>query len=108
MDKFKKFIVFLGHKDEYLDFSSSYGDVDYIQNTSMLDCFEIINGCNLFIGNQSFLYSLDEGLKVNCLQETDTYMCNCMYLRKDAYITNNFEKLNYLNIEKFIIKNLLK
>lgn len=105
---FRKNIIFLGTVDEHKDFTDQFGNITHIKTPSMTTVFELIHNAKLFIGNQSFLYSLAEGLKKPCLQETHTYMNNCMFFRKDAYITNTTSKLNYIDIKNFIIKYILQ
>lgn len=107
VNNFKNQIVFLGHKKEYEKFVLDFGNVSYYK-TNFKECLEILNGCKLFIGNQSFLYSLAEGLKIPTLQETDTYIPNCCFYRKNSYITNTIHKTDFKKIKSFIINQLLK
>lgn len=99
-------IMFVGHENEYNNFINKFGKVEYKKALNFNELFKIINSCNLFIGNQSFCYSLAEGLKKSCIQETDTYMNNCMYFRKDSHITNTVEKMNFNTIKNFIISHI--
>jgi len=97
-------IMFVGHLDEYNDFINKFGKVKFKKALDFNDLFKIINSCSLFIGNQSFCYSLSEGLKKPNIQETDTYMNNCMFFRKDSHITNTVEKINFDIVKNFIIQ----
>lgn len=77
-------IVFVGLPDEYNDFVRNFGYVKFHETKSILELFEIICKCKVFIGNQSFAYSLAESIKKPCIQETDRWICNCKFERDSA------------------------
>lgn len=57
--------VFIGSKTEYDEFKSDTGlDVAWYGESTMLELVEVIAGCKLFVGNQSFPYSIAEAMKV--------------------------------------------
>lgn len=57
-------VVFIGVRSEYDDMKKSIPKIKWITVDSFLDLAQIIAGCKFFIGNQSFPYSVAEGLKV--------------------------------------------
>jgi len=105
---FKEYIRFIGHKDEYDDFCNKFGKVNYVETPKLIDVFNIISECAVFIGNQSFCYSLAEGLKKNCIQETDTWISNCQYFRDNSLIFKNGENCNFSDVDFFLRKNGFK
>ena len=107
VDKYFNKIIFVGLPDEYKEFSSNFGKIKYIESKNILELFYIISGSKVFIGNQSFPYSLAEGLKKNCIQETDTWVGNCQYFRHNSFISKNGSDYNFEKIENFINKFLL-
>lgn len=56
-------IVFVGLDDEYQDFCQKFGKVDRIKINDMLEGARLIAGCDLYIGNQTALTQVAEGLK---------------------------------------------
>lgn len=106
VNKYFDKIIFVGLPDEYKEFSSNFGKIKYVESSSILELFHIISGCKIFIGNQSFPYSLAEGLKKNCIQETDTWVGNCQYFRHNSYISKNGNEYDFSKIDKFITKFL--
>jgi len=105
VSNYKNYIRFIGHKEEYDDFCKRFGEVNYIETPRLIDVFNIISECAVFIGNQSFCYSLAEGLKKNCIQETDTWVTNCQYLRDNSLIFENGENCNFSDVDFFLRKN---
>ena len=63
LNKYDK-LVFVGVKSEYDDMKKVIPDIKWVQVDDFLELAQIIAGCKLFIGNQSFPFSLAEGLKV--------------------------------------------
>ncbi|MEO6668680.1 MAG: hypothetical protein ABIN36_04325 [Ferruginibacter sp.] len=62
-------IKFIGIEEEFLDMKTEIPGLEYIQVNDFLEMATCINSCKLFIGNQSFPFSIAEGLKVNRLLE---------------------------------------
>ncbi len=56
--------IFLGVEQEYNDIKKYIPNIEWVQVKDFLEMAEIINGCKLFIGNQSFPFAIAEGLKV--------------------------------------------
>jgi hypothetical protein len=61
--------VFVGIKPEYEDMQQALPDIAFAEVNNFLELATIINSCKLFIGNQSFPFSIAEALKVNRLLE---------------------------------------
>jgi len=71
-------IVFVGVKAEYEEMKKCIPGLRWRQVNDFLELAEIIAGCKLFIGNQSFPYSIAEGLKVRRLLEVFYQIPNVM------------------------------
>lgn len=101
-------ILFVGTPKEHSLFVEEFGPVDYYKTDRMIDLANVLSGCKLFIGNQSFPYSLVEGMKQNSIQETSIDLVpNCMYRRYNSYLTDTPESTNY-DIIKLCIDKYLK
>jgi hypothetical protein len=101
-------MVFVGLREEYNSFVKECGYIQYYQTPTYLTLAEVINGAKLFIGNQSFAYSLAEGMKKNCLQETSYDLVpNCMFVRDNCFLTNGEDKADFSKIKEFIIKSII-
>jgi ADP-heptose:LPS heptosyltransferase len=61
--------LFIGVQEEYDDMKKVLPDLEFKPVNDFLEMATIINSCRLFIGNQSFPFSLAEALKVNRLLE---------------------------------------
>jgi hypothetical protein len=61
--------LFVGVQEEYDDMKKVLPDLEFKPVKDFLEMAIIINSCKLFIGNQSFPFSLAEALKVNRLLE---------------------------------------
>jgi hypothetical protein len=61
-----KNVYFIGLPEEYKSFISEFklAHIEYIYLKDALHAADIINSCKCFIGNQSFFFSIAEGLKV--------------------------------------------
>ena len=71
-------VIFVGVESEYLEMKKSIPGLKWRKVSDFLELAEIIAGCRLFIGNQSFPYSLAEGLKVKRLLEVFYQIPNVM------------------------------
>jgi len=103
VESFGEYIYFVGYEEEYEKFVAENGFVKYKKTESVNDLFNVISSCSVFIGNQSFAYALAEGLKKNCIQETDNYISNCQFKRSNSIIYNEKE-INFNTIKCFLIK----
>jgi hypothetical protein len=61
--------IFLGVEEEYEDMKKALPDLEFKPVKDFLEMATIINSCKLFIGNQSFPFSIAEALKVKRLLE---------------------------------------
>jgi ADP-heptose:LPS heptosyltransferase len=95
LSKYNK-IYFVGVPDEYSAMKKSIPHIEFIAVNDFLELAQIIAGCKLFIGNQSFPFSLAEALKVNRLLEVN-YDCPNVTVYGhngfDFYFQPHFEKL---------------
>ena len=74
----------------------------------MIDLANVLSGGKLFIGNQSFPYSLVEGMKLNSIQETSIDLVpNCMYRRHNSYLTDTKDSVDYKNMKLYINKYII-
>ena len=62
--------VFVGNDIEYDDFVNMIGPIDRVHVADILEMADLINGCDLFVGNQSLAYSLAIGLGKTTVLET--------------------------------------
>jgi len=83
----KKYVnlVFIGIKAEYDDLHKSLPDLHWKQVGDFLELAQIIAGCKFFIGNQSFPFSIAEGLKVPRVLEAYYEMPNVIPEGENAY-----------------------
>lgn len=63
LEKYKDRMVFIGHEDEWRSFCNFF-PIEHYKVKNFLEMALLINSCSFFIGNQSFPYSIAEGLKV--------------------------------------------
>ena len=67
----------------------------YLVVNDFLEMASHINSCKLFVGNQSFPFSIAEGLKVNRVLELCTWCPNVIVAggnARDFYYQDHFEK----------------
>jgi hypothetical protein len=89
--RFKDQSVFVGLKEEHEEFVESFGHIPFHKVHDFLELAEIINGADLFIGNQSLSFAISEGLhKRNCL-EIYEHAPNCNFERKG----HNIDGMSY-------------
>jgi hypothetical protein len=92
----KKNVVFVGLEDEYRDFGGSCPSALNYEAPDFLALARAIAGCKLFIGNQSFAYTLAEGLKVPRVLEVCPHCPNaapCGLRAWDVLLQENFETI---------------
>lgn len=77
-------MVFVGVDHEYRDFCQSFGDIPRIHCQNMLEVAQVIEGGELFIGNQSSPYSIAEGLKKASILEVCLWVPDCIFQRENA------------------------
>lgn len=92
----KKNVVFVGLEAEYRDFIRSCPSALHYEAPNFLSLARAVAGCKLFIGNQSFAYTLAEGLKVPRVLEICPYCPNaapCGERAWDVLSQINFETI---------------
>ena len=89
-------LIFIGVKSEYEDMKQSIPHLKWIQVNDFLELAGIIAGCKLFIGNQSFPFSIAEGLKVPRILEVYYKVANVIPEGENAhdfYFQEHLEEL---------------
>jgi hypothetical protein len=89
-------LVFVGVASEYDNIKKYVPNIKWVQVKDFMELARIIAGCKLFIGNQSFPYSIAEGLKVPRIMETCYRVTNVVPEGKNAhefYFQEHFESL---------------
>jgi hypothetical protein len=88
--------VFVGVEEEYDDMKKMIPDIEFRKVKDFLELASIIAGSKFFIGNQSFPFSIAEGLKVRRLLEVFHLSPNVIVEGADGYdfcYQPQFEKL---------------
>lgn len=86
--------VFIGIPSEYDDFVKKFGcnEIPFYQVNDLLEMAEIINGCELFIGNQSSPFAISEGLHKNNILEVCDQHPNCNFNRAKQSVPDSLSK----------------
>lgn len=95
-------ISFVGLHDEYEDIQKQIPNITHIKTNTALDLAQIIAGCKLFIGNQSFPFAVAEALKVKRVLEL-YFLCPNVIVDGN----NGYDFCYQPQFEK-IIKNILE
>lgn len=80
-DMYKSDAVFIGLPSEHDKFKRMYGNITYYPVKDFLEMAEVINGAELFIGNQSSPMAMAIGLGKSYIQEVCPYAPNCIFPR---------------------------
>lgn len=94
-------IHFIGVESEYQDMKRFLPDLSWLKVENFLVMAEVIAGCKLFIGNQSFPYSIAEALKIPRILEVSFDVINVMPEGENGYdflFQDHFESL----VERFV------
>jgi hypothetical protein len=89
-------LVFVGVESEYEDMRKAIPNIKWIQVDDFLKLAQIIAGCKLFIGNQSFPFSIAEGLKTPRILEIYFHTANVIPEGEgahDFFFQEHFEAL---------------
>lgn len=112
-------VLFIGTYSEFFDFKSKFqlNKIKYLRLKDSMHAAEVINSCLVYIGNQSFFFSLAEGLKSNRILESyepsPNVICNGKNGFSFIYDTHliNHLRVNYnLNIVhdyKFVVPKFI-
>lgn len=76
--------IFIGLKEEYEDFQKNNRGVEFIQTENLLEAAELINGADIFIGNQSCPFWIAAGLGQRLIQEGWPQQPNSQIKRPNA------------------------
>lgn len=87
-ERYQGRMVFLGTPQEHKDWSRQFGAIEYREVVDALDLANIIAGCQLFVGNQSFAMSVALGLGVPVIQESCPIQADCVLKRSNAQFTH--------------------
>lgn len=71
--------VFVGHKEEWENFCKEVGNIKYYHTKDFLEIASVINGCELFLGNQSSPMAIAIALKKQIVQEVYKPMPDCVF-----------------------------
>lgn len=83
--------VFVGLPEEHTDFVNTFNvNIKYYQVSDFLELAQVINGCEMFFGNQTFTYGIAQGLGKSTVLETFTDRVNllvneCFFARPNCY-----------------------
>jgi SAM-dependent methyltransferase len=98
---FESRTVFVGFDDEWEAFKKFTGlNVPIHRPQSYVEICRVLLGSKLFIGNQSFVYSLAEALKVNRVQEACLRCPNCLPQGPNGHIILTRDILDYYVLGK--------
>lgn len=81
--------IFIGLLEEYQDFCKEFNTkLPYCQCKDFLEMAEVIAGCDMFIGNQTFAYSLAQGLgkstSLEIIDDRPLLLNECYFKREDC------------------------
>jgi hypothetical protein len=79
-----KEVIFVGLREEYEDFIKTCGRAEYVPTNDLLEVAELINGADIFIGNQSCPFWIAAGLGQRLIQEGWPQQPNSQVKRPNA------------------------
>jgi hypothetical protein len=89
-------VFFVGIKSEYEDIKKHVPNIEWVEVDNFLQLAMVIKGSKAFVGNQSFPFSIAEGLKVPRILEMCVFTPNVIpqgVNGYDIYFQNHFESL---------------
>lgn len=99
-------VTFIGLEKEYKDFQR-HCECEFVEAKDFLELAQIIAGCRLFLGNQSFAYNIAEALKVKPrVLEVCTMALNVVPIGDQAYDFIN--RLGYKDIMDELLLTISK
>jgi len=78
-------LAFVGVSSEFHDMRKSIPNIEWVEADDFLKLAQVIAGCKFFIGNQSFPYSIAEGLKIPRILEACYKINNVIPEGENAY-----------------------
>lgn len=84
VDHFAPNILFIGNDSEYDNFVSNFGLVERLKIRNLFEAYVWISNCEVFIGNQSCLRAISEGLGKPVLMEGFLGATDCDFERSDS------------------------
>ena len=91
LEAFPEDIVFIGLADEHAAFEKEFGFVRFYWCRDLLEAAQVIEGAELFIGNQSAPLAIANGLGKPVVVEVCAYAPDCFYKRENAFYSFNGE-----------------
>lgn len=77
-------LLFVGLPHEYREFCGQWGAVEFLRTDNLLQVAKLLAGSALFIGNQSSVNAVAEGLKHPMIQESSLQIPDCIFRRPNA------------------------
>ena len=77
LEENKESAVFIGLPEEHRDFENKFGRIDYYKIQDFLEMAQIINGAELFVGNQSSPLALAIAMHKPFIQESYVHGADC-------------------------------
>jgi hypothetical protein len=96
-------VCFVGLAEEYLEMKEQIPALRFLETSNFYELATLISGSRLFIGNQSFPFSIAEALKVNRLLEVCYKIPNVIVSGRNGFdfcFQNQFEYLVKTRYEK--------
>lgn len=88
-DHFNDRLLFIGLRDEHKAFEQRYGMVEHYQCKDLLEAAQLIQGSDLFIGNQSSPNAIAQGLGKKSVLEVSEFVVDTLYKRENiTYFTH--------------------
>ena len=82
--KYRKEAVFVGTPDEHRVFCATCGAIDHVVTKDLFEAAQVIQGCDLFVGNQSCCFWIAESMKKRIVLEVWPNGPNCLVPRPDS------------------------
>lgn len=84
VEVFQKDILFIGLEAEHKSFCAEFGYVPHFRTNDHYEAARAIKGSDLFIGAQSSMYALAEGMKHDSVLEVCPYAPDCTFHRPNV------------------------
>lgn len=91
LNEFFPEMIFIGLSSEHQAFEREYGKVSFAPTKDLLAAAQVIQGCELFIGNQSACLAIANGLGKPVCVEVCSFAPDCFYKRDNAQYSFNGE-----------------